>query len=82
MIEGTYLKQDKIVQHGIHFVDYQRDNKVLQYIHLVVATGLCLHPVKLKCVRHNWRLDSKDHEKILQVYIIVEMTFEIYFIII
>ena len=67
MIEGTYLKQDKIVQHGIHFVDYQPDNKVLQYSHLVVATGLCLHPVKLKRVRRKWRLDSEDHEKILHV---------------
>ena len=67
MIEGTYLKQDKIVKYGIHFVDYQRDNKVLQYSHLVVATGLCLHPVKLKRVRRKWRLDSEDHEKVLHV---------------
>lgn len=67
MIEGTYLKQDKIVQHGIHFVDYQRDKKVLQYSHLVVATGLCLHPVKIKHVHRKWRLDSEDHEKILHV---------------
>ena len=67
MIEGTYLKQEKIVQHGIHFVDYQPDNKVLQYNHLVVAIGLCLHPVKLKRVCHKWRLDSEDHEKILHV---------------
>ena len=47
MIEGTYLKQDKIVQHGIHFVDYQPDDKVLQYSYLLIATGLSLHPVKL-----------------------------------
>ena len=67
MIEGTYLKQGKIVQHGIHFVDYQPDNKVLQYNHLVFATELCLHPVKLKHVCRKWRLDSKDHEKILHV---------------
>ena len=67
MIEGTYLKQGKIVQHGIHFVDYQIDNKVLQYSHLVVATRLCLHLVKFKHVRHKWRLDSEDHEKILHV---------------
>ena len=67
MIEGTYLKQDKIVQHGIHFVDYQPENKVLQYSHLVIATRLCLHPVKLKCVRRKWRLESEDHEKILHV---------------
>ena len=66
MLEGTYLKQVKIVQHGIHFVDYQPDNKVLQYRNLVVSTGLCLHPVKLKRVRHKWRLDSED-EKILHV---------------
>ena len=67
MIEGTYLKQDKIVQHGIHFFDYQPDEKVLQYSHLVVDTELCLHPVKLKRVRRKWRLDSEDHENILHV---------------
>ena len=67
MIEGTYLKQDKIVQHGIHFVDYQPKKNVLQYNHLVVTTRLCLHPVKLKHVCCNWRLDSEDHENIVHV---------------
>ena len=67
MIEGTYLKQDKIVQHGIHFVDHQPDNKFLQYNHMSIAIGFCLHPVKLKRVRRKWRLDNEDHEKILHV---------------
>ena len=67
MIEGTYLKQIKIVQHGIHFVDYQPENKVLQYNHLVVAIQLCLHLVKFKRGYCKWRLDSEDHEKILHV---------------
>ena len=67
MIEGKYLKQDKIVQHGIHFFDYQPNNKVLQYSHLVIATRICLHLVKLKRVHRKWRLDSEDHEKILHV---------------
>lgn len=67
MIWGTYLKKIKIVQHGIHFVDYQPEKRVLQYSHLVVATRLCLHPVKFKHGRWNWGLDSEDHEKILHV---------------
>ena len=67
MIQGTYLKQDKIDQHGIHFFDYQPDNKVLQYSHLVVATRLYLHPVKSKRVCRKWRLDIEDHENILHV---------------
>ena len=66
-MEGTYLKQDKIVQHGIDFVDYQPNNKVLQCSHLVVATGICLHPVKFKRVHRKWRLVSEDHDKILHV---------------
>ena len=67
MIEGAYLKQEKIVQHGIHFVDYKPENKVLQYNHLVVATRLCLHLVKLRRVHRKWRQNNEDNEKILHV---------------
>ena len=50
--EVTYLSQHKLVKHGIHFVDYQPNNKALQYSHHVIATSIFLHPVKHKGGRH------------------------------
>lgn len=67
VVQGTYLKQVKIVQHGIHFIDDQLENKVYQYSHLVVATTLSLHPVPCARGRRKWRLDSDEHQRILHV---------------
>lgn len=67
VLKGTYLSQHKLVKHGIHFVDYQPNNKVLQYSHHVIATSIFLHPVKHKGGRRKWRLDIEDHERILNV---------------
>ena len=66
VVQGTYLKQVKILKHGIHFIDYQTNNKVYQYSHLVIASVLSLHPVTGHGVR-KWRLDTDDHERILNV---------------
>lgn len=65
-MQGTYLNQIKIVKYGIHFIDYQHDNKVYQYNHLVIASTLSLHPVLGRGI-HKWRLDVDDHERILHV---------------
>ena len=66
-MQETYLKQVKVVQHGIHFVDYQPNNKVYQCSHLIIATTLHLHAVPHARGRRKWRLDSDDHQKILHV---------------
>ena len=67
VLEGTYLSQHKLVKHGIHFVDHQPNNKVLQYSHHVIATFIFLHLVKHKGGCRKWRLDTEDHERILNV---------------
>ena len=66
VVQGTYLKQIKVLKNGIHFTDYQPNNKVYQYSNHVIATGLTLHPVKGPGIR-KWRLHIDDHEKILNV---------------
>lgn len=65
-MQGTYLKQTKILKQGIHFIDYQPNNKVYQYSHLVITTILSLVPVTGRGIR-KWRLDTNDHERILNV---------------
>lgn len=67
VVQGTYFKQVKIVQHGIHFTEYQIDNKVYQYSHLVIVVGLILQTVPRRGRSQKWRLDSEDHDKILSV---------------
>lgn len=67
VVQGIYMKQIKIFQHGIHFIDYEPDNKVYQYSHLIVATTLHLHAAPHVHGRKKWRLGSDDHQKILHV---------------
>ena len=64
--QGTYLKQRKVLKNGIHFIDYQPNNKVYQYSNHVIAIGLTLHPVKRPSI-HKWGFDIDDHERILHV---------------
>ena len=64
--EGTYLKKNKVFKNGIHFTDYQPNNKVYHYSNHVITPGLTLHPVKGPGIR-KWRLDIDDHKKILKV---------------
>ena len=66
IVQGTYLKKNKVLKNGIHFTNCQPKNKVYQYSNHVTATGLTLHPVKGPRI-HKWRLDIDDHEKILNV---------------
>ena len=60
------MKQSRVFKNGIHFSDYQPNNKVYQYSNHVIATGLTLHLVKGLGIR-KWRLHIDDHEKILNV---------------
>lgn len=66
IVQGTYLKQRKVLKNRIHFTDYQPNNKVYQYSNHVIATGLTLHPVKGLGIC-KWRLHIDDLEKILNV---------------
>ena len=65
-VQGTYLKQIKVLKNGIHFTNYQPNNKVYQYSNHVIATSLTLHLVKGPGI-HKWRLNIDDHEKMLNV---------------
>lgn len=53
------------MKHGIHFFDYQPNNKVLQYSHHVISTSISLYPIKHKGGCLKWRLDIEDQERIL-----------------
>lgn len=66
VVQGKYLKKIKILKYGIHFIDYQPNNKVYQYSHVVIATILSLHPVTRRGIC-KWRLDTNYHERISNV---------------
>lgn len=66
-MQGIYLKHVKIIQHGIHFIEFQQWNNVYQYSHLVIATTLRLHGVPHAHGWKKWRVDNDDHQKILHV---------------
>ena len=46
VVQGTYLKQNKVLKNKIHFIDYQPKNKAYQYSDHVISTSLTLHLVK------------------------------------
>ena len=46
VVHGTYLKKRRVLKNGIHFTNYQTNNKVYQYSNHVISIGLTLHLVK------------------------------------
>ena len=66
VVQGTYLKKNRVLKNGIHFTNYQPNNKVYPYSNHFIANRLILQTVKGPRIR-KWRLDIDDHRKILNV---------------